>query len=160
MDCSPPGTSVHGVFQARILEWVAIPFSRDSPEPGIELRSPALQANSSHSEPPGKLTPHKDVQSLPILSPRLYLPSHLLSSPQYLGFSKLARTMRWLDGITSSMDMSSSKLWVGDGQGGLACCSPWGHRELDTTDRLTQQHHPPSFINVVHLAWYPLEAEF
>ena len=30
MDCSPPGSSVHGIFQARILEWVAIPFSRGS----------------------------------------------------------------------------------------------------------------------------------
>ena len=28
MDCSPPGSSVHGIFQARILEWVAIAFSR------------------------------------------------------------------------------------------------------------------------------------
>jgi len=30
MDCSPPGSSVHGLLQARILEWVAIPFSRES----------------------------------------------------------------------------------------------------------------------------------
>ena len=30
MDCSPPGSSVHGILQARILEWVAIPFSRGS----------------------------------------------------------------------------------------------------------------------------------
>ena len=28
MDCSPPGSSVHGIFQARILEWVAISYSR------------------------------------------------------------------------------------------------------------------------------------
>ena len=33
MDCSPPGSSVHGIFQARILEWVAIPFSRRSSQP-------------------------------------------------------------------------------------------------------------------------------
>ena len=43
--------------------------------------------------------------------------------------------MRWLDGITDSMKMSLSKtLGVGDRQGGLACCSPWGHKELDTTE--------------------------
>jgi len=29
MDCSPPGSSIHGIFQARVLEWVAIAFSRD-----------------------------------------------------------------------------------------------------------------------------------
>ena len=33
MDCSPPGSSVHGIFQARILEWVAISFSRGSSRP-------------------------------------------------------------------------------------------------------------------------------
>ena len=41
--------------------------------------------------------------------------------------------MRWLDGITNSMHMS---LGVGDGQGGLACCSPWGCKESDTTEQL------------------------
>ena len=44
--------------------------------------------------------------------------------------------MRWLDGITDLMDMSLSKLGVGDGQGGLACCSPRGRRELDMIERL------------------------
>ena len=45
--------------------------------------------------------------------------------------------MRWLDGITDSMDMSLSKL-RGDGerQGSLACCHPWGHKELDMTEQL------------------------
>ena len=45
--------------------------------------------------------------------------------------------MRWLDDITNSMDMSLSKLWeLVMGQGGLACCSPWNHKELDTTEGL------------------------
>ena len=44
--------------------------------------------------------------------------------------------MRWLDGITDSMDMSLSKLRVSDGQGGLACCSSWGHKESDMTEQL------------------------
>ena len=46
--------TVHGILQAIILEWVAIPFSRDLPNPEIELRSLALQADSSPAEPPGK----------------------------------------------------------------------------------------------------------
>ena len=45
---------VHGILQARILEWVAIPFSRVSSQPRIEPRTPALQADSLSSEPPGK----------------------------------------------------------------------------------------------------------
>ena len=44
--------------------------------------------------------------------------------------------MRWLDGITDSMDMSLSRLWgVGDGQRSLACCSPRGLREFDMTEQ-------------------------
>ena len=45
MDCSPPGSPAHGIFQARILEWGAISNSRDLPDPGVEpasLVSPAL----------------------------------------------------------------------------------------------------------------------
>ena len=47
MDCSPPVSSVHGIVQARILDWVVIPFSRDLSDPDIEPRSPALQADST-----------------------------------------------------------------------------------------------------------------
>jgi len=42
MVCSPPGSSVHGTSQARILEWVTIFFSRDVPDPGIKPASPAI----------------------------------------------------------------------------------------------------------------------
>ena len=51
--CGPPGSSVHGLLQARILKWGAISFSRDLPDPGIEPGSTALQADSLPSEPPG-----------------------------------------------------------------------------------------------------------
>ena len=44
--------------------------------------------------------------------------------------------MRWLDGITDSMDEFEQVLGVGNGQGSLACCSPWDCNELDTTEQL------------------------
>ena len=52
--CSPPGSSIHGILQARILEWVAISFPGDLCNPGIESSSPALQADALTSEPAGK----------------------------------------------------------------------------------------------------------
>ena len=50
MACSLPGSFTHGIFQARVLKWVAIPFSRESSQP----RSSALQVDALTSEPPGK----------------------------------------------------------------------------------------------------------
>ena len=52
-DCLP-GSSVHGILQAKILEWVAIPFSRGSSSSRDWTWVPALQADSLLSEPPGK----------------------------------------------------------------------------------------------------------
>ena len=54
MDCSPPGSSVHEIFQARILEGLPFPSPGDLPNSGIEPRSPALQANSLLTELQGK----------------------------------------------------------------------------------------------------------
>ena len=54
MDGSPSGSSVYGILHARILEWVAMPFSRDLPDPEIKSKSPALQAVSLPSEQTGK----------------------------------------------------------------------------------------------------------
>ena len=54
--CSPPGSSVHGIPQARILEWTAIPFSGDLPDPQIKLARPTSnlhwQAGSLPQAPP------------------------------------------------------------------------------------------------------------
>ena len=52
--CNPMDYTDHGIFQARILEWVAVPFSRDLPNPRIKPRSPTLQVDSLPAEPPGK----------------------------------------------------------------------------------------------------------
>ena len=54
MDCSPPGFSVHGVLQARLLEWVAISFSRGSSQPRDWTWVPCMQVDSLPSKPPGK----------------------------------------------------------------------------------------------------------
>ena len=67
MDCSPPGSSVHGILQAGTLEWVAIFSPGDLPNPGIEPRSPALQTDSLLSEPPEK--PKDTGVGSPIPSP-------------------------------------------------------------------------------------------
>ena len=52
--CDPMDYTVHGIVQARILEWIAFPFSRESSQPGIEPMSPTLQADSLPAEPQGK----------------------------------------------------------------------------------------------------------
>ena len=44
--------------------------------------------------------------------------------------------MRWLDGITYSVDMGLGELHVGDGQGGLKCYGSWGHKDSDMTEQL------------------------
>ena len=75
MDCSPSGFSVHGIFQARILEWVAIPSSRGSSQPRDQPKtpaSPALQADSlllSQQGSPGyPQSNSQNEESLPTLS--------------------------------------------------------------------------------------------
>ena len=60
VDSSPPGSSLHGTLQARTLEWVAILSPGTLPNLGIESGSPALQANSLLSEPPGRHRANND----------------------------------------------------------------------------------------------------
>ena len=55
MDCSLPGFSIHGILQARILEWVTISFSRGSSQPRDQTRVSSIGGRHLTSEPPGKL---------------------------------------------------------------------------------------------------------
>ena len=86
--------------------------------------------------------------------------------------------MRWLDGITDSMDVSLVSCWwtnspgVGDGQGGLVCCDSWGCKELDMTERLNwtelnsdiweivSQGHCNSFALSNSLVFFALSLKF
>ena len=54
MNYGPPASSVHGVFQARILEWLPFPSPGDFPYPGVEPMSPTLVGKFFTTEPPGK----------------------------------------------------------------------------------------------------------
>ena len=72
MNCSPPGSSVHEILQARILQWVAIFFSRGSPWPGdwIQVSSIVSSVQFSHSVMSDSLQPHGLQHSrLPCPSP-------------------------------------------------------------------------------------------
>lgn len=53
MNCSPPDSSVHGIFQARILEWVPFPPPGVLPDPGIEPKSPEPTALAGGFFPTG-----------------------------------------------------------------------------------------------------------
>ena len=67
MDYSPPGFTVHGILQARILRLIAFPSPGGLPDPGMEAESPALQADSLPSEPLSVYT---------LLNNQMYLINH------------------------------------------------------------------------------------
>ena len=75
MNCSPSGSSVRRILQARIQQWVAMPSPEDLPDPGIKPRSPTLQADALLSEPSGKNT-ETGMQEISLL-PTSYPPGSL-----------------------------------------------------------------------------------
>ena len=78
MDCYPPGCYVHEIFQARLLEWVAVSFSRDFSSSGIEpssLISCDLAGKFFTADPPGNIWPLL-LRSLPISCPRFHITHH------------------------------------------------------------------------------------
>ena len=72
MDCSLPGSSVHGICQARILEWLPSPSPGDLPNPEIKPRSSTLQADFLPSQPPEKTTEHTAMNKLILKSCLLF----------------------------------------------------------------------------------------
>ena len=109
------------------------------------LRAP-WTARRSNQSIPKEINPELSLEGL-MLKLKLQYFGHLMwrtdSLEKTLMLGKIEggrrrgwQRMRWLDSITYLMDMSLSKLRVGDGPGNLACCSLQGHKELDTTERL------------------------
>ena len=109
MDCSPPGSSVHGILQARILEWVAISFSRGSSQPGLNLCLLHLLHWQLGSLPLSHIcslsaAAAKSLQSCPILcDPQMA--AH--QAPPSLGFS---RQEHW-SGLPFPSPMHESEKW-------------------------------------------------
>ena len=67
VDCSLQGSSIHGILQARILEWVAIPFSKRSSHPRDWTRVSQIAGSALPSEPSGKLQSNASKVTLKIL---------------------------------------------------------------------------------------------
>ena len=132
MDCSPPGSSVHGISQARMLEWVAMPCSRASSLPRDRTWISCVLCIGSW-----------------ILYHWVTWEALFVSVIDWL-FGKdpdAGKDRRQEEKGTTEDEMVGwhhrlnghefeRALGVGDGQGSLACCSPWGRKELDMTDRL------------------------
>ena len=94
MDCSLPGSSVHGILQARILQWGACPPPGDLPDPGIKmsLKSPTLVGRFFTTVPPGNPSIlQKDLWK----APSLYVPKIITSrkNNQFFG-TDLEKSLR------------------------------------------------------------------
>ena len=106
--CIPSGSSVHGSLQERILKWVAMPSSRGSSSPGIELMSPPLQADSlplSHQGSP--ILSISSIQSLNSVGPfpNLWTVSRQasLSTPAPSASSNSCPSSQWCHTTISSL---------------------------------------------------------
>ena len=91
--------------------------------------------------PPCQQSSLVDKHPLSCEEPTHWKRSDSLEKTPMLGKTKGRRRkgqqrIRWLDGIPDSVDMHLSKLGNSEGQGSLACCSPWGHQESDMTEQL------------------------
>ena len=133
-DCTPPGSSVHGIFQA-ILDWVAMPSSRDLPYPEIQPVHP--KGNQSWI-----FIGRTDVEAeTPILWPPDAKNGLTGKDPdagkdwrQEEKGTTEDEVVGWHHRLnTHEFEQASGD---GDGQRGPACCSPWGRNKSDMTEQL------------------------
>ena len=109
MDCKPPGSSVHGILQARILEWFAMPSSKGSsqprdPNPGLPHCRQFLYRLSQQQSPPfpqlqwdSHFSTPLDFQTFLSIGPTLYFLLHPSTHPSNCPmYAKYGRTHRWI----------------------------------------------------------------
>ena len=111
MDCSPPGSSVHGISQAGILEWVAISFSKGYSQPKDRMPSPALKA--------GSFTTGTSL----VAQLRIYLQC------RRLGFDPWVGKIPW-----RRESLPTPVFWPREFHG---LSSPWSCKELEITEQLS-----------------------
>ena len=145
MDSSLPSSSVYGILQARTLEWFAIPFSRDLPQPGIEPGSPADSSVGKESacnarDPsliPGSGRSTGDGINYPLHYSWASLVAQMV---KHLPAMKkiLVRFLYWEDPWRSEQ-LPTPVFWPRECYG---LCSPWGGKELDMPERLSLSLSP------------------
>ena len=135
MDCSSPGSSVHGISQARRVEWVAFPTPGSLPDPGIEstfVAAPILPDRFFTTEPPGK--------PMEPISPLLYFDATLDSQN-----SKLNQVILRVNGFSSvqfSPSVESDSLWPHGLQHTRLPCPSWTPGVYSSSCSLSQWCHP------------------
>ena len=154
MDCSLPGSSIHGIFEARVLEWGAIAFSNNlfywlsfqlgnrRSVLGVHWKDWCWSWNSNTLATSWEELTHWK---------RPWCWEGLGTGGEGTTEDEMAGWHHWLDAHEFGWTPG-----VGDGQGGLVCCDSWGHKESDMTERLNwTELFPNSFTYAVFQIKWP-----
>ena len=154
MDGSSPGTSVHGIFHARLLDWVAIYLSKGSSWPGIELESPAcrqsllLQADSLSPGPWGK--PLSGVRRLICgMYPRNPLWGHFSEESMFFIWNW---SISWRTVSQFSHSIVSDSLQSHGLQHARLCCPPPTPKTCPKSCPSSWWCHPTISFSVIHFS--------